>query len=148
VRRDFERTPYSGRLQAWKYCDGNGTSTAFTLAAAPEKRGCFVLLQVIMYGEDEAEVGQHILNTFEVDCGRVQEGGPVPSTATASASPAATGSASATATPGLICDEYGCMTPEEVARQKQIGEGWWPGSGMERPQPNNCAATETRMDGC
>jgi hypothetical protein len=65
---------------------------------------------------------------------------------------AAHASASATAEPGLICDEYGCMTPEEVAQQKALAESgteaWWPGSGYERPQPNNCAATKMKADGC
>jgi hypothetical protein len=121
------------------------------LAAAPEGRECVVVLQVIMYGEDDVEVGQHILDTFKVDCGRVQEGGPVSTvSASVSASPAAT--AMASATPELICDEYGCMTPEEIAQQKALAESgteaWWPGSGIERPQPDNCAATETKADGC
>jgi hypothetical protein len=148
MRRDFERPPYSGRLQAWKNCDGNGEGSAVTLVAAPEDRECVVLLQVVMYGKSDAEVGQHILDSFEVDCGRIREGGPISSTVSASASASPTASASASAAPGLICDKYGCMTPEEVAQQKQMGEGWWPGSGMERPQPNNCAATKTKADGC
>jgi hypothetical protein len=149
VRRGFERPAYYGRLQAWKNCDGNGDGSAVTLVAAPEDRDCVVLLQVIMYGEDGKDVGQHIIDSFEANCGRVTAHASSASAST-SASPAA--SASASAAPGLICDKYGCVTPEQVAQQKALAESgteaWWPGSGIERPQPNNCAATETQADGC
>jgi hypothetical protein len=73
IRRDFERPPYSGRLQTWENCDENGEGSSVTLAAAPQGRECVVLLQVIMYGEGERAVGQHILDTFEVDCRRARE---------------------------------------------------------------------------
>jgi hypothetical protein len=39
-----------------------------------------------MYVQADVDTGQHILDTFEVDCGRVREGEPVPSMASASAS--------------------------------------------------------------
>jgi hypothetical protein len=63
-RRDFDRHPYSGRMQEWKNCAGNGEANLITLAAAPEGRECVVVVQIGMYGE----AGQHILETFEVDC--------------------------------------------------------------------------------
>jgi len=68
ARRDFVRPPYSGRMQAWKNCGRNGETDVLTLAAAPEGRECVVLLQIGMYGEADVEAGQHILDTFEVDC--------------------------------------------------------------------------------
>jgi hypothetical protein len=63
-RRHFDRHPYSGRMQAWKNCAGNGEEDLITLAAAPEGRTCAVVMQIGMYGE----AGQHILDTFEADC--------------------------------------------------------------------------------
>jgi hypothetical protein len=67
-RQDFDRHPYSGRMQAWKNCAGNGEADLVTLAAAPEDRECVVALQIGMYGEADVEGGQRILDTFEADC--------------------------------------------------------------------------------
>jgi hypothetical protein len=68
-RRDFDRHSYSGRMQAWKNCAGNGEEADLvTLAAAPEGRACVVVLQIGMYGEADVEAGQRILDTFEADC--------------------------------------------------------------------------------
>jgi hypothetical protein len=67
-RQDFDRHPYSGRMQAWKNCAGNGEADLVTLAAAPEDRECVVVLQIGMYGEADVEAGQRILDTFETDC--------------------------------------------------------------------------------
>ena len=71
VRQNFDRSSYSGRMQAWKDCDGSDEANFLTLAAAPEGRECVVLLQIGMYGEADVESGQHILDTFEADCGLV-----------------------------------------------------------------------------
>ena len=38
-----------------------------TLSAAPEGRECVALVQVAMFGEEDVEVGQHALDTFEVE---------------------------------------------------------------------------------
>jgi hypothetical protein len=65
---------------------GSGEGSTVTSAAAPEGRECVVVLQVAMYVQADVDTGQHILDTFEVDCGRVREGEPVPSMASASAS--------------------------------------------------------------
>jgi hypothetical protein len=67
-RRDFDRHPYSGRMQVWKNCAGNGEANLVTLAAAPEGRECVAVLQIGMYGEADVEAGQRILDTFEADC--------------------------------------------------------------------------------
>jgi hypothetical protein len=69
AREDFDRLPYSGRLVSWN-CSTNG-STPYTLAAAPEGRECVVMLQITAYSEADRESAKHILDTFEVDCGRI-----------------------------------------------------------------------------
>ena len=69
AREDVDRRPYSGRLVTWN-CSTNG-STSYTLAAAPEGRECAVMLQITAYSEADRESAKHILDTFEVDCGRV-----------------------------------------------------------------------------
>jgi hypothetical protein len=69
AREDVDRLPYSGRLVTWN-CSTNG-STSYTLAAAPEGRECVVMLQITAYSEADRESARHIVDTFEVDCGRV-----------------------------------------------------------------------------
>jgi hypothetical protein len=69
AREDFDRSPYSGRLVSWN-CSTNG-STSYSLAAAPEGRECVVMLQITAYSEADRESAKHILDTFEVDCGRI-----------------------------------------------------------------------------
>jgi hypothetical protein len=104
------------------------------------------VLDVRISDEADREAVEHLVDTFEVDCGRVTSQ-PLasPSASVSGATPAATEE-------GMICDEYGCMTPEEVAQQKALAESgteaWWPGSDWEKPQPNNCSATQTKADGC
>ena len=68
ARSDFERGPYTGRMQAWHNCEVDAAATFLTLSAAPEGRECVVLMQLAMYGEANVEVGQHILDAFEVEC--------------------------------------------------------------------------------
>ncbi len=77
-RRDFDRRPYSGKMQAWKNCAGNGEANLVALAAAPEGRECVMVLQIGTYGEADVEVGQRILDTFEVDCGFLPSSTPEP----------------------------------------------------------------------
>jgi hypothetical protein len=71
ARRDFNRPPYSGRIQEWNNCGGESDHTARTLAAAPEGRECVVLLQIGGYLRGDEEDIQHILDTFEADCGSI-----------------------------------------------------------------------------
>lgn len=61
---NFNRPPYSGKMQAW----GCGDSTLLTLAVAPEGRECVVVVQIPTYDEADADVALRILETFEVDC--------------------------------------------------------------------------------
>jgi hypothetical protein len=67
---DLNRSPYSGKIQTWYDC-GVDDATTFTVAAAPEGRECVVVLGARVSEEDDREAIEHIIRTFEVDCGRV-----------------------------------------------------------------------------
>jgi hypothetical protein len=66
-RQDFDRSSYPGKTQTWS-CEGG---TYLTLAAAPESRECVVLAQIGMYSEADRKSAEHMLNTFEVDCSKI-----------------------------------------------------------------------------
>jgi hypothetical protein len=68
-RQDFDRPPYSGKMQTW-HCGGDG-SAIFKLGAAPESRECAIVLQIKTYSEAEREAARHVLDTFEADCERI-----------------------------------------------------------------------------
>ena len=68
-RQDFDRPPYSGKIQTWD-CRGDG-STIFKLGAVPEGRECAIVLQIKTYSEAEREAARHLLDTFEADCKRI-----------------------------------------------------------------------------
>jgi hypothetical protein len=72
--QDFDRPPYSGKMLEWSNCGGNSDHLAVTLAAAPEGRECVVVLQVGGYYRTptEKEAIQHVLDTFETDCGKIE----------------------------------------------------------------------------
>jgi hypothetical protein len=69
-RRDFERGPYSGRIQKWGDCYGEEEGTIYTVAAATGDRECVAVMQISTYGEEDREAAERILDTFEADCGR------------------------------------------------------------------------------
>jgi hypothetical protein len=69
--QDFDRAPYSGKILEWNNCGGDSNHTALTLAAAPKDRECVVVAQIGGYLQNEEENIQHILDTFETDCGRI-----------------------------------------------------------------------------
>ncbi len=94
-RQDFERSPYSGRIQPWENCNLK-VPTYVMVAAAPEGRECVVMVQVGIVEKADREAAQHILDTFEVNCGAVPDPEPVAS-ASASAYASASESASASA---------------------------------------------------
>jgi hypothetical protein len=71
-RQDFSRPPYSGKIQEWNNCTGESDHTALTLAAAPEGRECVVVLQIGGYLQGDEESIQHILDTFEADCSKIE----------------------------------------------------------------------------
>ena len=72
--KDFDRPPYSGKMLEWSNCGGKSDHLAVTLAAAPEGRECVVVLQVGGYYRNptEKEGIQHVLDTFETDCGKIE----------------------------------------------------------------------------
>lgn len=98
---DYDRPPYSGTVQAWFECDPDGADT-YTIAAAPEGRQCVVVIDARISEESDREAIEHLIDTFEVDCGRVSSGplASSPSATPASASSAATVSATASASVG------------------------------------------------
>jgi hypothetical protein len=87
-RGDLDRLGYSGRVQAWSECD-LGIPTYYTLSASPEGRACAVIARIGVASEADRDAARHILETVEVDCGRV--------TSQPFASPSASASSSASA---------------------------------------------------
>jgi hypothetical protein len=73
TRRDFDRPPYSGRIQRWENCGGESDHNAITVAAAPEGRECVIVAQIGGYfrTQTDEENIQHVLDTFEADCGEI-----------------------------------------------------------------------------
>lgn len=88
---DYNRPPLSGKLQTWYGCGPDG-ATVYTLAAYPEGRECVLALNARVSDEAEREAIEHLVNSVEVDCGRVTSG---PLSASASPSPSASPEASA-----------------------------------------------------
>ena len=70
TRQDFNRSPYSGRLQ-WLTCDQDSDHRRLFLAATPENRECAVIVQILTYNKQDRDVARHILDTFEADCGGI-----------------------------------------------------------------------------
>ena len=56
-------------MQAWN-CSGSAR-TFITLAAAPKGRECVVMLHMAANTEADKKSAQHILDTFEADCGGI-----------------------------------------------------------------------------
>jgi beta-lactam-binding protein with PASTA domain len=67
---DYDRPPYLGKLQTWYGCGDDG-ATVYTLAAYPEGRECVVALNARVSGGAEREAIEHLVNSFEVDCGEI-----------------------------------------------------------------------------
>ena len=90
--KDYNRPPYSGKVQTWIDCGVNDV-TSYTVAAAPEGRECVVVLDALLVSEADRKAIEHLIDTFEVDCGRVTS--ETLSSPSATASPEATTSVSA-----------------------------------------------------
>jgi hypothetical protein len=71
--QDLERPPYSVKMVEWENCSGDSDHTAITLAAAPQVRECVIVAQIGGYFLTEAdeESIQHVLDTLETDCGKI-----------------------------------------------------------------------------
>jgi hypothetical protein len=62
-------------------------ATTYTVAARPEGGGCVVVFDTRISDEADRKAIEHLVDSFEVDCGRVSSG-PLPASS-ASASPSA-----------------------------------------------------------
>ncbi len=71
---DFERPGFSGRMKEWNECGGVLEAGFVSLSAVPEGSDCVVLMSIGMVGEADREAAQHILDTFEADCGEAADG--------------------------------------------------------------------------
>jgi hypothetical protein len=89
-REDLDRPSYSGRVQTWNECN-LGVPTYYTLSVSPEGRACAVIAQIGVTDEADRDAAKHILDTFEVDCGRA--------TSLPLATPSASASSSASTSP-------------------------------------------------
>ena len=71
--QDLDRPPYSGKMVEWENCSGDSDHTAITLVIAPQDRECVIVAQIGGYFLTQAdeESIQHVLDTLEVDCNRV-----------------------------------------------------------------------------
>jgi serine/threonine protein kinase len=66
----FQSSPLSGKMQTWQNCRGQDI-TNYIVAAHPEDRECVAVLQARLTDEADRRAIEHILDTLEVDCGRV-----------------------------------------------------------------------------
>jgi hypothetical protein len=70
---DLDRSGYSGKIQTWYDCGGQ-KATPFSVAAAPKGYECVVMLAARISEEADREAIEHLIDSFEVDCGRVTSG--------------------------------------------------------------------------
>jgi hypothetical protein len=105
---DYNRPPYSGKIQTWYDCGVDGATT-YSVAAAPAGRGCVVVLDARISDEADREAIEHLVNSFEVDCGRVTSE-PLDSPSV-SASPTASSTVTANSSATAGSDASGDMPP-------------------------------------
>jgi hypothetical protein len=67
--KDYDRPPYSGKIQTWYGCNVD-SATTYTVAAAPEGRECVVVFDARISDEAGREAIEHFIDTFEIDCRR------------------------------------------------------------------------------
>lgn len=117
---NFDRPPYSGKIQTWYDC-GLHDNTAYVVAAAPEGRECVVVLDATMASTADSEAVQHILDSFEVNCGALPATTPLDTSATASSSASLESTASDGASPpseDLDCADFA----SQAEAQAVLGE--------------------------
>jgi hypothetical protein len=122
---DLDRPPYSGKVQTWFDCNGLGT-TYYVFAAAPEGRACVVVGGArVVEGASEAdqEAVEHIIDSFDVDCGSLPPAAPLESSASASASAASD-------------------TPGETSPQTAPPDDPCPDPDFPRETPDGCQASD------
>ena len=69
---DLDRPSYSGKIQTWYDC-GASNMTTYSAVAAPEGRGCVVVLSVRLASDADRKAIEHILDTFDADCDKVSD---------------------------------------------------------------------------
>jgi hypothetical protein len=71
--QDFERYPYSGKIQLWNNCGGDSEHVAITLAVAPKGRDCVIVAQIGGYfrTQTDEENIQHVLDTLKTNCSKI-----------------------------------------------------------------------------
>jgi hypothetical protein len=60
--QDYNRPPYSGKIQPWYDC-GENDVTFYTVTAAPEGRECVVVLDALLFSEADRKAIQHLVDT-------------------------------------------------------------------------------------
>jgi hypothetical protein len=95
---DYDRSPYFGKIQTWYDCGADGATT-FTVAASPEGRECVVVVDARISEESDRKAVEHLIDTFEVDCGRVTSRPLEAPSNDTSPSPSSESSASPSASP-------------------------------------------------
>jgi hypothetical protein len=143
-REDLDRPGYSGRVQAWEACD-LGIPTYYTLSGSPEGRACAVIAQIGLTDGADRAAARHILETFEVDCGRVTSK-PF-ATPSASASSSAAASVEATDTPFEASPESSASA--SVSRESSASASGsasaspCPAGSMQNAAGNTCTDLQT-----
>ena len=125
--KDYDRSPYSGKMQTWYDCGVDGATT-YTVAARPEGGGCGVVFDARVSNEADRKAIEHLVSTFEVDCRRVSSG-PLPAS---SASAAPSGAASSAASPESSASASG-----------EASAGACPPGSMQNAAGNTCTDLET-----
>ena len=87
--KDYDRSPYSGKIQTWYDCGMDGATT-YTVAARPEGGGCVVVFDARISDEADREAIELLVGTFEIDCGLVSAQPLAIPSSSASPSPEAT----------------------------------------------------------
>jgi hypothetical protein len=136
---DYDRSPYSGKIQTWYDCGADGATT-FTVAASPEGRECVVVVDARISEESDRKAVEHLIDTFKVDCTRVTSG-PL-----ATKSTPATNSASASSeAPNAPAEDTpaGSSPPSSASATQSAGAGPCPPGTMQNAAGNTCTDLET-----
>jgi Domain of unknown function (DUF4352)/Excalibur calcium-binding domain len=127
--QEIDRPPLSGKVQVWFDCNGLDNAR-YVFAAAPAGRPCVVAGGArIAPGAPLAdrEAVQHIVDSFEVDCGSLPPATPLESSASASASAAS---------------DAETDTPGQSAPQTAPPDDPCPDPDFPRETPDGCQASD------
>jgi type II secretory pathway pseudopilin PulG len=119
--KDYDRPPLSGKLQTWYGCGDDG-ATVYDLVAYPEGRECVVALNARISDEADREAIEHLVNTLEVNCGRVTSE-PL-SSPSASASPQAADSPEAESSPSASTESPSSASTSASSQRQPAGPAY------------------------